>query len=194
MNYDFEFRQDLQKELKVALKKRRYQHTLGVSYTAGALAMRYGADVERALVAGLLHDCAKSMTDEELLHFAKEHDLPVSESEERLGFLLHAKVGAYLAQHKYDVDDEEILNAIRFHTTGRPDMTMMEKIIFTADYIEPNREDLIDLDICRREAFLDLDRAVYLIAEASMKHIIEKKTEMDPSTVETRDYYKQLMK
>ena len=123
---------EIESELSTVLNSRRYQHTLGVSYTAASLAMCYGCNIEKARIAGLLHDCAKCLSDTELLQTAREHELPISESEEADPYLLHGKVGAYFAENKYGITDPDILSAIVFHTTGRPNMTLLEEIIFVA--------------------------------------------------------------
>ena len=122
---------DLEKircELKKQLKKERYIHTIGVMYTAASIAMRYGEDIEKAMTAGLLHDCGKFAPAGEQIRLCKKYELPLKESELEMPALIHAKLGAYLAKEAYKVCDGEILNAILYHTTGRPDMTMLEKI------------------------------------------------------------------
>ena len=123
----------------------RYEHTLGVSYTAMALAMRYGQDLDQAELAGLLHDCAKYFNDEEIIKKCRKHGIEVSEAELRAPAVLHAKYGAWLAKNRYGVSDPEILSAIRWHTTGRANMTTLDKIIYVADYIEPRRDKAPDL-------------------------------------------------
>ena len=98
---------------------KRFAHTLGVEFTAAALAMKYQADVTDAQIAGLLHDCAKCLTDEKRVSICEKHRIPMTDIERRNPFLLHAKVGEYLAREKYGITNPDILNAIRFHTTGR---------------------------------------------------------------------------
>ena len=95
--------------------------------------MRWDADVNKAYLAGLLHDCAKGMSDDDRLDICKKKGIYVSEVEYDNPSLLHAKVGAYLAKTVYEIDDEEILSAITYHTTGRAEMTLLEKIVFSAD-------------------------------------------------------------
>ena len=131
---------DLKKELKKEMDDSRFEHTLGVMYTCAALAMRYEYDLEKAMLAGLLHDCAKCMPNAKKLKMAEKHRLEISDLERKNPFMLHAKLGAFLAKKKYDVEDEEILDAIRWHTTGRPEMTLLDKIVYVADYIEPKRD------------------------------------------------------
>ena len=113
--------------MKMLLRESRYLHSIGVEEVSCDLALIHGYDMEKAKVAGILHDCAKYMADQELLEECKKYQLPVSEIEMRCPFLLHAKVGSLHAQIKYGIKDEEILSAITYHTTGRPAMTLLEK-------------------------------------------------------------------
>lgn len=182
----------IEKKLQDVLKKKRYAHTLGVRYTAAALAMRYGCSIEQAQLAGLLHDCAKGYSEEELLALSSQYKLEISKAEMKAPHLLHAKVGAYLAEHEYGVKEEEILNAIRFHTTGKPHMTMLEKIIFIADYIEPNRRMLDGLPQCRKLAFENLDMAMYQILENTLVYLRGKDgmQTIDETTQSAYEYYR----
>lgn len=181
------------KKLKRAMEKaqdsKRFEHTLGVEYTAAALAMRYDCDIKSARAAGLLHDCAKCLTDEKRLSICEKNGIPIQDMERRNPFLLHAKVGAYLAREKYGVEDADILNAIRSHTTGRQNMSLLEKIIFVADYIEPGRKSAPNLTEIRKLAFLDLDKAMLKILEDTLRYLKDSGGEIDPGTEETRDYY-----
>lgn len=168
----------------------RYEHTLGVMYTAAALAMRYDENIENALIAGLLHDCAKGFSAQDKLDMCKKYNLSISEAEEKNPGLLHAKLGAYLAKTEYGIDDAEILDAITWHTTGRPEMTLLDKIIYIADYIEPNRNQAPNLDTFRRLAFFDLDECLYQILEASLLYLESRDEVIDPMTEKTYLYYK----
>ncbi|MFR8548256.1 MAG: bis(5'-nucleosyl)-tetraphosphatase (symmetrical) YqeK [Lachnospiraceae bacterium] len=183
----------MQKKLKKYMDEMRFWHTLGVMYTAASLAMRYGEDIEKAQVAGLLHDCAKCIPNEKKLKLCRQNHIPVSETEQNAPFLLHARLGAYIAAKKYDITDPEILSAIEFHTTGRPQMTLLEKIIFTADYIEPMRNKAAGLDAIRRMAFEDIDCAVYTILKDTLTFLEKEKTCLDNQTVIAYNYYKKLM-
>ena len=183
----------LTKAMEETLSGKRFQHTLGVAYTAAAMAMKYGVDMKKALVAGLLHDCAKCMSDEKLLKLSEKENIKVTDVERRNPYLLHAKVGAMLANKEYDIDDEEILNAITYHTTGRPGMTDLEKIVFVADYMEPGRDKAPNLEKVRKLAFEDLDEAVRKILKDTLKYLEEEKGsdfEIDPMTAMTYEYYK----
>ncbi len=182
----------IRKQLKDVLKHKRYEHTLGVEFTSAALAMRYDADIEKARLAGLLHDCARYMDDEEILKYCEKKGLPVSKVEKGNPVrLLHAKAGAQVAKDTYDCDDEEILDAIRYHTTGRPNMSLLEKICFTADYIEPGRQEAPRLDLIRKESFIDLDKAILYILEDTIGFLENESFEIEPTTRETYEFYKE---
>ena len=189
---DNEYIQALRKEVKkeFTADKARYWHTIGVAETSACLAMRYGVDMQKAFTAGLLHDCAKCMGNDKLLSACEKHHIPVTDVERRNPYLLHAKVGSYLAKEEYKVEDPEILSAILYHTTGHPNMTLLEKIIFTADYIEPGRKQAPNLKIIRQMAFIDLDAAVKKILEDTLDYLRSGDGEMDPMTEETYQYYK----
>ena len=180
----------LRKKIKKAQTSNRYEHTLGVEYTAAALAMRYGADMEKALLAGLLHDCAKCLSNDELLEFCEKHHIPVTTPERKSPFLLHGKVGGYLAEKKYKVEDPDVIGAIECHTTGKPDMTLLEKIVFIADYIEPGRKRASDLTELRKLAFSDLDAALTQILGNTLDYLRENDYSIDPHTEETWKYYR----
>lgn len=169
----------------------RYEHTLGVSYTAAALAMCHGGDVRKAQLAGMLHDCAKGLTDEKRLSICDKHNISVTEIERRNPYLLHAKVGSFLAMEEYKVTDSDIIHAILNHTTGRPGMSLLEKIIFVADYIEPERKHAPNLREIRGQAFKDLDGALIRILEDTLEYLKSTGGEIDPMTERTWAYYSQ---
>ncbi len=180
---------ELRKAMKEVQTSKRFEHTKGVEYICAALAMRYGASMEDALIAGLLHDCAKCLTDDKLLSICEKHGLIITAAEKKQLFLLHSKAGACLAEHKYGITNQDILNAIRSHTTGRPEMSLLEKIVFVADYIEPGRKEAANLSDIRKLAFEDLDRTVLKILEDTLKYLEESGSEIDPRTCETWEYY-----
>lgn len=184
----------IKKKLHYNLDKKRYEHTLGVMYIASAMAMTYEVDIDKALVAGLLHDCAKCIPGEKKIKLCKKHKLPINEFEKRNPGLLHAKLGAYIAKKEYKITDSEILDAITYHTTGRPDMTMLDKIIYIADYIEPNRFAAPNLDDVRKLAFKDIDACLYKILEDSLVYLNKKNMSVDPMTEQTFQFYKKELK
>lgn len=172
------------------LDERRYNHTVGVAYTAGSLAAIYGEDVEKAMIAGMLHDSAKCMTSRKRIDICNKNQIPVSELEYRNPFLLHAKVGRYIAKEKYGIDDEDVLNAIEFHTTGRPGMSTLEKILYIADYIEPHRNQATNLLEIRKSAYNDLDKTLVMILHDTLSYLRSAGNEIDQLTQDTYDYYK----
>ena len=189
-------RTEIEKKLKKELDKERYTHTLGVMYTAAALAMAHHANLEQAMYAGLLHDCAKCVSSRDKFKLCKKYDIPISPSEERSPFLLHAKLGALFAQKYYETDDEDILHAIQVHTTGAPNMNTLDKIIYIADYIEPGRErakrsyaDIQNLALVRKMAYRDLDETLCKILSDTLDYLSRKGGKIDSMTRETYEYY-----
>ncbi|MDD2971964.1 MAG: bis(5'-nucleosyl)-tetraphosphatase (symmetrical) YqeK [Lachnospiraceae bacterium] len=183
----------IRKVLEKSQDEKRYEHTLGVAYTAASLAMRYEADVKKAEIAGLLHDCAKCIDNEKKLSMCQKYNINVNEFERRNPFLLHAKLGSFLAMKKFNITDKDIINAILNHTTGRPEMSLLEKIIYVADYIEPNRMQAPNLREIRRLAFLDLDQAVIKILGDTLQYLDTVNSDIDPMTKKTYDYYNRLL-
>lgn len=185
-------RQAIREKIREILKPSRYLHTVGVENTAACLAMRYGADMNLAALAGLLHDCAKNLSNKELLSESQKHGLEISEVERRQPFLLHGKLGAFYAKNRYGIDEDSVLDAIAWHTTGHPGMSLLEEIVFLADYIEPSRREIPGLSEIRRLAFVNLTEAVYLTLKNTLEYL-EKDTqsELDPHTYETYLYYKE---
>ena len=181
----------MKKTLRKYLDRDRFEHSEGVMYTAAALAMRYGEDLEKAQVAGILHDCAKCIPDTKKLKICEKNHIEITEAEKTSPFLLHAKVGAYIAKEKYDIEDTEILDAIACHTTGKPAMTLLEKIIYISDYIEPMRSKASNLEEVRKMAFVDLDDTLFKILSDTLVYLQNSSKKMDPMTMQTYNYYKE---
>lgn len=180
---------DYQKKMKKKLDPIRYVHVISVSYTAMMLAARYGCDVKKAQIAGVLHDCAKRYTDEELIAKCQKRGIALSEEEIKAPAVIHAKYGAWLAEHKYGVQDPEILSAIACHTTGKPEMTDLDKIIYIADYIEPFRDKASNLTKVRELAFKDLDKTLLTILKSTLEYLKSKGAVVDPMTLQAYLYY-----
>lgn len=183
----------IQERLRQKQNGRRFTHTLGVQYTSACLAMKYGADIHRAELAGLLHDCAKHKKPDKLLAFCQEHQLEMTRVQQRQPFLLHGLVGAHVAREKYGVEDAEILSAIQWHTTGKPAMSLLEKIVFTADYIEPNRNMAPNLNELRRISFENLDEAIYRILKQTLDYLRSTPEDIDETTEITFEYYRKIL-
>lgn len=178
------------KKLQKKLDSDRYEHTIGVAYTAAALAMRYGADIEKAQIAGILHDNAKCISREKAMQLSEKYNIALTEAELINPALLHSKIGAYLAMHKYQISDKEIIRAILYHTTGRPNMTLLEKIVYIADYIEPKRHKAQNLAEIRRLAFIDIDKALLKILSDTLEYLKNCNIEVDPMTQKAYDFYR----
>ena len=186
--------EEIQEKLQKKISPKLFRHIVGVRYTAEALAMRYDVNMDQAGTAGVLHDCAKYLSGEKMYQKCQKHQIAISPSEEKNPMLLHAKLGAYLAEHKYGVQDPEVLSAIRWHTTGKEDMTVLEQIVFLADYIEPHRKIIPGLDQVRRMAFQNLEEAVYLTLKNTVSYLEEQavktgKKKFDPTTQAAYKYY-----
>ncbi len=184
----------IQEILQDDLDYDRYWHTISVAFIASSLAMRYGFDSpDRAQIAGLLHDCAKCLPDEEKYALCEKYDVFLNEYEMANPALIHAKLGAEIAIDKFGVLDREILDAIRTHTTGAPNMTMLQKIIYVADFIEPNRDDIIPhIESIQTLAFNDIDKAICEISGYTLEYLNSKGKDIDPASIATHDFYKKL--
>ena len=183
----------IKKDLKKELDKNRYQHTLGVMYTASCLAMRYSGDIQQAMLAGLLHDCAKCIPAERQIHLCEKNRIPMRDVELKNPHLLHAKLGALLAKSQYGIKDKTVLHAIEAHTTGMPNMGLLDKIIFVADYIEPHRDKAPDLAEVRKLAFDDINEAVLRILYDTIHYLDQRRGAVDPVTYDTYEFYWKLL-
>ncbi|ADU29834.1 bis(5'-nucleosyl)-tetraphosphatase (symmetrical) YqeK [Evansella cellulosilytica] len=179
-------------EVKKALKTRRYEHTVRVRDEAQKLANQYHVNIEKARVAAILHDYAKYRSVEEMKQTIKDEKL-----DKRLLFygneILHAFVGATYVQKELGVDDEEIISAIRYHTTGRAQMTDIEKVVFLADYIEPGRT-FRGVEEVREKAYKDLDHACFLALRNTVQFLVGVEKSIYPDTFEAYNDFAQKIK
>lgn len=173
--------------LKSNLNEHRFNHVLGVKEAAVKLAEHYGEDQEKAAYAALLHDCAKNKKTDELMDLITAEGWQMDDVEKAAPQLLHSKGGAIVAKNQMGVSDEDILNAIIFHTTGRANMTLLEKIIYLADYIEPSRN-YPGVDEVRKEAYIDLDKTLVMSINNSVRYIIEKGQLIHIETINARNW------
>lgn len=180
---------DYQEKVGKSLSKKRFAHSISVMNTAAKLAEIYDVNINKAKIAGLLHDCGKSLTDEQKLKMCEENGLSISNVERNLPDLLHAKLGALIAKKDYQIDDQEILDAIASHTTGKPNMTILDKIIFIADYIEPLRNQASNLEECRHLVQKSLDETLVKILHDTLAYLNEKSAQIDLMTQTTYEYY-----
>ncbi|KXG74625.1 hypothetical protein AN618_22210 [Fervidicola ferrireducens] len=173
-------------DLKKNMTQKRFAHTLGVMETAVALAKRFGVDEEKAELAAMVHDCAKDIPEVEQLNLVREFGILLDEISMVETALVHAPLGAALAKIKYGIEDPGILRAVKVHTTGDPKMTPLDKVIFLADYIEPGRN-FPGVDRLRKVAFEDLDEAVIMACDSTIKYVIEGGRLLHPRMVEARN-------
>lgn len=177
--------------LKLRLSEEKYLHSLGAEKTARELAERFSEDVEKAALAGLIHDNAKDISYEEMLSIIKENNFDIGEDIKNNQKILHAHLGSFLAEKDLDVKDKEVLDAIKFHTTGKPGMSLFEKIIFLADKIEANtrnlefREEVLNI----LEETENIDKAVLFCVERTIKSLLDRKLFINSITIDVWNSY-----
>ena len=176
----------MKKKLKTMLCGERYSHSISVMNAAKELAQVHGADVRRAEIAGLLHDCMRDAGIEKLFLECKKHGIAASTIESSHPELLHSVVGAYVVEEEFGVTDPEVKDAIRRHTTGEAGMSTLSKIIFLSDYLDPekgmgDRDEVLDM------AMNDIDAAMLYVLEKKILYIIKKKALMHPETINARN-------
>lgn len=170
------------------LKHKRIPHVLGTEQEAIRLALRYGADVQKARVAALLHDCTKKLDMEEQLALCRQYGIRLDELEQRALKLLHAKTGAAIARDLFGVDDE-IYSAIYWHTTGHANMTLLEKIMYLADYIEPTRN-FPGVNELRAACNESLDKGLRMGLEMTIQEMHDRGNPVHSATLEADEYLK----
>jgi predicted HD superfamily hydrolase involved in NAD metabolism len=169
------------------LSERRYEHTLRVADTAEDLALAHDLDADRARLAALLHDAAREMGPEEFLYLADKWHLQVGDPERQSPKLLHGPVAAELAKRELGVDDEEVLQAVRTHTTGRPGMGPLALVLYVADKIEPSR-DYPSVGRLRTLARLDLNGVAAESLRRAIAHNEERGKATHPASLEMLDW------
>ena len=188
MAYDIK---KLENSVSKLMDERRFIHTLGVKDTSFAMAIVHHYDEQQALIAGLLHDIARTLPDEKLIGDCEKFGLPISLYERKSPYLLHGKLGAYYVKTNYGILDSNILSAITYHTTGKPAMNTLEKIVFVADFIEPGRSGfgIPNMKQIRELAFTNLDKAVLEILKSTITYLETKNASIDTTTLDAYQYY-----
>ena len=166
--------QDHYQEIKDGMSEHRWQHTLGVRRSAVALAEKYGGSLIKCAVAAFYHDCAKDMNPKDMRKILLDHGADSHDEILHSGAMMHGPVGAILAEEKFHVYDREVLDAIRYHTTGREEMTLTDLIVFVADAIEPNRQKYPGLDTIRTLAEIDLYAAALYALYETRDYVLER--------------------
>ena len=173
----------MQALLKSSLPHKRYIHSMGVYDTALELASIHGVNVEKAGISALLHDCGREIPSRNNLEKAEELGIEIDEIEANQPILLHAKIGVYYAKHKYEVEDEDILAGIRWHTTGTNKMSPLAQVVFLADLVEPGR-DFKGVEEMRKLAKKDLEYAMFKAYEQTILYLLENDLLIHPSCID----------
>lgn len=179
---------EIKSYLKENLKEKRYEHVLGVVETAKKLAKLNGVSEEKAEIAALAHDVAKNLSKDRMKEIIVDNNIELSDIEENNPNLWHSIIAPIEARERLGIEDEEILDAIRWHTTGKVKMSVLTKIIYIADMIEPGR-DFNGVDTLRKTTFEDLDKGVYEGLNGSIKVLLEKNLLIDENTIKARNYF-----
>ncbi len=186
-HYTADTRETLMQKVQMRMSERRFQHVLGVEKMAVALAEKYGCSPEKASIAALTHDYAKERPDDEFILVIKRDGFD-SDLLNYGNAIWHGLVGASFVECELGITDPEILNAIRVHTTGAAKMTLLDKIIYVADYIEPGRN-FPGVEDAREIALVDLDEAVAFETKHTLAHLIEQEQQIYPKTIETYNHW-----
>ncbi|SEF89288.1 putative HD superfamily hydrolase of NAD metabolism [Caloramator fervidus] len=177
----------VEEKVRKMLDEKRFIHSKNVVKAAVALANKFDLDIEKIKIAAIAHDCAKNFSDDELLKKANYYGIMVDEIQKRCPFLLHGPVGAYICKYEFEIKDEDIFNAIYYHTTGRKGMSIFESIIYLADFISEDRN-FEGVDKIRKEAFENFKKALLLSCNSTLTYVIEKNNLIHPLTIEFRNW------
>lgn len=178
---------DIKKHLKLTLSDKRYIHSLNTADTAFELAGIFDENPTKAYISGLVHDCTREKELSEQQSMLKALDIEVDTITYSISELLHAYSAEYLMRHKFNIDDGAIISAVRFHTTGKVDMSLLEKIIFLSDVIEPSRS-FPGVEYIRQLSRHNLDEALVAAFDSSIRFLIGKRALVHPNTVHARNY------
>ncbi len=173
-------------KLKEIMSEERFKHSVNVSRVAQELALKYDCNVNKAEVAGLLHDCAKDLDYEILEKMVSEYNIKTDEIIQNIPKLLHPLVGAAIAEKEFNIQDPTILKAIKAHSTGAAQMSLLDKIIYLSDKIEPLRNDE-GVEEVRKMVWKDLNKAVLMILDKGLLYLIEKGSLIHPVSIEARN-------
>jgi predicted HD superfamily hydrolase involved in NAD metabolism len=168
------------------LDKKRLAHSIRVQETAVKLAVQYNADIEKAATAGLIHDCAKCLPDSILFELAGRFSIKLNDIYRLQPGLLHGPIGACIAQKEFLIDDPEIIHSIKYHTTGCCNMSILDKIIYIADYIEPGR-DFPGVSELRELAYRNFDEALFKSCNITIEYVLKRNLLIHPLTIEFRN-------
>ena len=178
----------MEKKLRASLTEERFIHSLNVRDKAIELAAKYSYNKDKAAIAGLLHDCARDLSPDVAIDLCRKYNIKTDRITKKQTVLLHAWLGAELARTEYGIYDTDILDAIRFHTFGSRKMNLLAKIIFVADCIEPDN-DFDGVEEIRSKAYNDIDEAIILTFDFTLRYIISKGELIHPVSIDTRNFF-----
>jgi|LDZU01.1.fsa_nt_gi predicted HD superfamily hydrolase involved in NAD metabolism len=183
MNTDL---QQIDSYLKKYMSKERYQHSWQVGNVAEKIACQYNISSQKAKLLGLIHDCAKDYTNDELKKFIEKYNINLTKIEENIPGLWHAYVGAEIARHLFNIQDQELLEAIKYHSTASRKLTLLGKILYIADKVEPDRKE-VSLNKARKMIWIDIDLALLELLNRELKSLICRNLIIHPETLHTRN-------
>ncbi len=173
-------------KLKQYLDEDRYIHSIEVMNLSVELARRYGENEQKAAVAGILHDCAKCLPHDKMMEMCLKYNADIDSIMMEEKALIHGPLGERMARYVFDIQDFDILMSIKYHSTGRKDMTLLDKIIYIADYIEPGRS-FSGIDEIRAQVKVNLDRAILMAIDNTIQFILSKGALIHPYTIDARN-------
>lgn len=191
MFYNIEKEKSILNYIKDNLTTKRYIHSLSVSTTAINLATFYNENIVDAKISGLLHDMAKEITIDDQIKKIKTYGYELTNNDLETPAILHGYLGAYMAKDLFDVNNN-IFNAIKVHSMGEPNMSLLQKIIFISDYVEPFRDKIDNIDSLRKLAYNNIDKCVYEITNQTLKFLKETNRNIHINTYKTLEYYKNI--
>lgn len=184
----------MEEKLKGMLTEKRYRHSIGVMETAVEMAEIFGVDVEKARLAGLLHDCAKDIDKNKRIPLCKELGVLLDPVKKEQRGLIHADLGAKMLETEFGILDVEIIDAVKYHTLGREKMTDLEKILYLADIIEPNRTPFEGIEELRALCKTNLDCAMLFALERTIEYIQHRHKKLHSQTLQAQQYFLEICK
>ena len=178
--------------IKNNLSLKRYNHSISVAVTAVNLATYHNENTSDAKVAGLLHDMAKELSVDDQISNIKNYGYELNEYDKNNPAIIHGFLGAYMAKELFDINDN-IFNAIRTHSMGEANMSMLQKIIFISDYVEPFRDKIDNIDYLRKLAYENIDECIYQIIKQTLEFLKDSKANIHINTYNKYEYYKKLL-
>ncbi len=180
--------EDIINKVKEMLPQKRFNHSLNVAKCALKLAKIYNIDEEVAYLAGITHDCAKYLTDKEINYYVNKYKIELKSVEVNNIALSHSVIGSYIAKYELNITNEDIISAIKYHTTGKENMTVLEKVIYMADLIEEDRV-FSNVELLRELTYNGkLDEALLISFNNTIKFVIDNNQLIHPRTIDARNY------